>query len=656
MGGIRLGNIGNNSGFTLLDSDYSTLVEESPDPILVHDLTGKIVYCNLAAAGLLGYTGEKLDLNVVDIVPPSELKRIADRRKKRVSGLDDIHAYETLIQKRGGAPIPVYIRSKPITIMDGQRCIQLNIRNITDLREKEKELRESQERLIQFMEGSIEGFVLLDSDLRLLEANSVWLEQANASFDYAKGKHITEILPRLEETGRLDVYETVLKTGESHEFSHVIPTSGGDVWFNIKVFKVGENIGVITNDITEQMAYEQKLHSLHSNASDLARVNNINEIAEITENTLFGVIGFTRGSFGLVEGDKLVHRYRWGFNSSDPFILELDGSGITVEAINSQKTILVNDVSKNQSYITAEAETEILSELCVPIFVRNEPIALLNIESTEKDAFTSSDQELVEILASHISAAMYRLQAEDVKLELLNQMKQINEELSRSNTDLENYTYIISHDLKAPLRSIKSFSSFLEEDYGSSLDSEALEYLNRIVAAVTRMDDLISDLLTVSRIGRKFMDEESVDLNELLDEILADLSATIKEKSVLVQKDDLPTILTQKVWIRQLFTNLISNGIKFNDSNEPTLNIQYSKADDFHLFKIQDNGIGISSEYHERIFNLFERLHTVDEYPGTGAGLAICKKIVDNFGGKIWVESEGSGDGSVFCFTFPVFD
>ena len=236
--------------------------------------------------------------------------------------------------------------------------------------------------------------------------------------------------------------------------------------------------------------------------------------------------------------------------------------------------------------------------------------------------------------------------------ELLDQMQGLNTELERSNQDLENYTYVVSHDLKAPLRSIRSFGSFIIEDYADSLDDDGKEYLDRIINAATHMDDLIGDLLLLSRVGRKFTEEENIPLNELIDSIEEDIYATIEERNAKIIHEDLPSVKGQKTWVRQLFMNFITNGLKFNKSQTPTITIGVEEGEKFNTFSVQDNGIGIAKEYHDKIFQLFERLHTKTEYEGTGAGLTICKRIVENFGGKLWIESE-EGKGSTFYFTYP---
>jgi len=234
----------------------------------------------------------------------------------------------------------------------------------------------------------------------------------------------------------------------------------------------------------------------------------------------------------------------------------------------------------------------------------------------------------------------------------ITERKRVLEELERSNRELDDYTYAVSHDLKAPLRTIEAFSGFLLEDYAEKLDEEGKDYLKRIADASMRMKELIDDLLLISRVGRKYTEIELVDLNKIIEEIRLDFESQLEERGANILSVKLPIVKTQISWIRQLFANLIGNGLKFNKSTDPKVWVNYEEKLNEYVFSVKDNGIGIDKKYHEKIFNIFQRLHSQDEYPGTGAGLTICKKIVESFGGKIWVESK-PGKGSTFYFTHP---
>jgi PAS domain S-box-containing protein len=232
------------------------------------------------------------------------------------------------------------------------------------------------------------------------------------------------------------------------------------------------------------------------------------------------------------------------------------------------------------------------------------------------------------------------------------ELTRINLELGRSNKELDDYTYAVSHDLKAPLRTIESFSSFLLEDHSDNLDDEGKEYLQRIQSATKRMNTLIQDLLLISRVGRLNTEIDLVDLNEVIGEIKYDMETTLNEKNGKIIYIKLPSIKTQKVWIKQVFSNLISNGLKFNESPNPKIWIKCEENKDQYIFSVKDNGIGIDEKHHDKIFRIFQRLHTVNEYPGTGAGLTMCKKIVESMGGNISLDSK-PGKGSTFYITLP---
>jgi len=233
------------------------------------------------------------------------------------------------------------------------------------------------------------------------------------------------------------------------------------------------------------------------------------------------------------------------------------------------------------------------------------------------------------------------------------ELKRYVKELERANRDLDDFTSTVSHDLRAPLRSIQAFITLLMEDYADVLDETGRGYLERVKEAAERMNRQIEDLLILSRVGRKFVEVETVDLNELLEEIKEDLSARIAErKGEVVVAGKLPIISTQRVWMKELLTNLIDNGLKFNRAEKPMVEVSCEEREKAYLFKVRDNGIGIEEKHLDSIFKVFERLHPASEYEGTGAGLAICKKIVEELGGTIWVESK-PGEGSTFFFSIP---
>ena len=226
------------------------------------------------------------------------------------------------------------------------------------------------------------------------------------------------------------------------------------------------------------------------------------------------------------------------------------------------------------------------------------------------------------------------------------------EELKRINRDLDDFTQIVSHDLKAPLRSIIGYGTLLNEDYADSLSDEARGYVGGMMDSSKRMSRLIDDLLTLSRVGREHAEYEQVDVGQVTEEIKLDIRAELNERGAEVKVGEMPVVYSQRVWVKQLFLNLMSNGLKFNRSEKPLVEVEYTERDDAHYFEVRDNGIGIAEEDIGELFTIFHRLHSDKEFPGTGTGLLICKRIVESLGGSIGVHSK-PGEGSTFYFTLP---
>ena len=228
-----------------------------------------------------------------------------------------------------------------------------------------------------------------------------------------------------------------------------------------------------------------------------------------------------------------------------------------------------------------------------------------------------------------------------------------NENLTEANTELEQFAYVASHDLQEPLRTISNFVGLFEKKYSGKLDEAYNEYLNFIVTATSKMQNLIKDLLDFSRVGRN-MNITTVDCNTILKDVLAEMGASIKESNAKIKSSLLPVLNSNEVELKRLFQNLLSNAIKFRKKNVPVeIDITVEKKDNEYIFAVKDNGIGIDQQFIHKLFVIFQRLHKVEEYSGTGIGLATCRKIVTILGGKIWVEST-FGVGSTFYFTLPI--
>jgi signal transduction histidine kinase len=306
------------------------------------------------------------------------------------------------------------------------------------------------------------------------------------------------------------------------------------------------------------------------------------------------------------------------------------------------------------------SQVEYLLDGPLPLQVANHEAIRSGLEITfagERFTVTSSRQQILSLLLSTYENAVRQnreLVGIQVQLETVNkQLSNTLSELERSNEDLEQFAYVASHDLQAPLRTIASYLQVLDEDHGPSLADDARSLVQGAVRSAMRMRELIQDLLAYSRVGSRQMPMEAVDLNGVLQEAVENLRSVLDETGAQLTFDQLPSINGDRIHMVQLFQNLLGNGVKFRRQGvTPKLHIGVERNAEGWCFAVSDNGIGIAREHLERIFVIFQRLHPEGSYPGSGIGLAICKKIVERHRGRIWVESQ-PGEGTTFRFTLP---
>ena len=227
--------------------------------------------------------------------------------------------------------------------------------------------------------------------------------------------------------------------------------------------------------------------------------------------------------------------------------------------------------------------------------------------------------------------------------------------LEASNERLQQFAYVASHDLQEPLRMITRFLRLLEQRYGTELDDDATEFIEFAVDGAERMEDMIEGLLAYSRVETRGNPFEAVDLDAVLDDVVTDLGVRIDETGADITAESLPTVSGDASQLRQLFQNLLENALQYSGDQRPRVSITVTRVEDEWIISISDEGIGIDQADADRVFDVFERLHTHDEYKGTGIGLALCRRVVEHHGGEIWVEGEPH-DGTTFSFTLPSTD
>jgi PAS domain S-box-containing protein len=381
---------------------------------------------------------------------------------------------------------------------------------------------------------------------------------------------------------------------------------------------------VVAHDITERKHSELVKEQL---LSDLKKVEGKLNIA------------LENGNIGLWEWDLETSEVHFDNRIEKMFGLQPGTFGKTFKAF--EKLVNEEDISHFRKNISDALEEDIPFET---IFrTRSEKGKSKYISSK---AVVNKDNQGKPIALSGVCFDVTNLREGTEKV-----ISKLNEELLRSNKELENFAYVASHDLQEPLRMVSSFTQLLERQYKDKLDDRAHEYIHYAVDGAKRMYELLNGLLAYSRINTKGKAFRAVNLNNVIDCVIKNLSLVISERNAVVKTGKLPVIFADESQVVILFQNLIANGIKFS-TNAPRIYISSQTESNHYLFSVKDEGIGIETQYFDRIFLIFQRLMPKDQYEGTGIGLAICKRIIERHNGKIWIESE-PGKGTTFFFTIP---
>ncbi|MFQ5787007.1 MAG: ATP-binding protein [Thermodesulfobacteriota bacterium] len=359
-------------------------------------------------------------------------------------------------------------------------------------------------------------------------------------------------------------------------------------------------------------------------------------------------------SIHLIEGEEAIIKAYRGFPD---WYIELVRripypQGATWKTIIEGKPRYVADVDQDTVIDSAGRKMGTKSLVSMPIHFRGKTVGVINISSLQKNAFNEEELRLLEIVVHQIGTAINNASQAEVLKQSKEALARQAKDLARSNAELEQFAYVASHDMQEPLRMVSSYVQLLSRRYKGKLDTDADEFIAYAVDGANRMQTLINDLLAYSRVGTRGKSFEPTECEVVFNQTLSHLRVVIEERNAVVTHDSLPTVMTDKIQLVQLFQNLICNSIKFCKGKKPEVHVKAEQKGGNWLFSVHDNDIGIESKYAERIFVIFQRLHNRTEYSGTGIGLAICKKIVERHGGSIWVESE-PGKGSTFYFTIP---
>ena len=478
-----------------------------------------------------------------------------------------------------------------------------------------------------------------------------------------EGSSLVGVLPALSS---LNIEQTIANDGHFN-----LEVEIGDRWFHFVVVGMQEyGVGHIYGyDITDRHRAESALRASVSEQRRRTREQEtLSNIARIIGSSLAideVYERFAREVAQLIPFDRIVIN------------LTADRAGYMVDTYQSS-TVEVPDRAPDQAYVVEGtlSDAVIKSQRCIvfqpgneaeaadgyaglvgaygmglrsflsaPLLYRGEPIGCLNLHSLTDSAYSDRHRLLAERIGVYIAGAIANAQ-------LHTQVTRQTEELSRSNSELEQFAYVASHDLQEPLRMVSSYVALLGRRYDGQLDDRADKYIHFAVDGANRMQRLIHDLLAYSRVGTRGGELTPTDTASVLGETLSNLEVAIDESEAEVVYSDLPSVMGDPSQLRQLFQNIIGNALKFRSENRPRVQLDAKRDGDQWTFSIRDNGVGFDQRYAERVFGVFKRLHRNADIPGTGIGLAICQRIIDRHGGRIWAESK-LGEGSCFYFTLP---
>lgn len=615
------------------ENRYRSIVENINDGFCIHDFEGNILDCNENFAMMMGLVPEEIMGTNLDEFSSSKMMiekgRILAELEK-----EGIVEFDADLKQKDGTQHFYSIKSSIVSDKNGGKVYSF-LRDVTKRREMEEILHESeiksQKRLAEIeaiYNSAPIGLCVLDRNLRFVRINDRMAEINGFPPEEHIGKTIHEIVPDLVEQAEEVANEIFEKKHKvmGREFNGITPAKPGvlrtwiEQWYPLKDSSnhlIGINVAAL--EITEIKKTDKALKKSE-------------------EKLRLAIEGANAGMwFWNLEKDvfEWTDRYKNIFGTEpDPEMSYND----FLKSVHPEDREKVNNATQRAMQYGEDFKVELRTIW---------PDKSIHWIYSMGRLFYDIQGKPKEMIGIAIDITPSKIAEQELQ-ETLKQLK-------RSNAELEQFAYVASHDLQEPLRMITSFLQLLQRRYEHQLDSDANEFIQFAVDGAARMQELVNDLLTYSRIGRKTGKFGDVNTEDILKQITFDSRLLIEENNADITYDNLPVVRADYTQMVQVFQNLISNSIKYNEQERPTIHISADKKINDWVFKVEDNGIGIDSKHGDRVFKIFQRLHGRDEYEGTGIGLAIVKRIVEQHGGMIWYDSK-PGEGSIFYFSIPQGD
>jgi PAS domain S-box-containing protein len=612
------------------EEKYRALLEAAPDAMVVVNPHGEIVLSNVHAEKQFGYPPDELiGQNVKKIIPKGFAERLIadDTRTAAEAEAQQIGTgLELTGMRKDGSEFPIEILLSLLASNEGV-MVTAAVRDITDRKNTEDQLARMEDKYRGLLEAAPDAMVVVNSSGHVVLLNL----QAERQFGYPPdeliGQSVKKIIPKgfaerlIADDTRSAVEALAQQMGTGLELTG-LRKDGSNFPIEIMLSPLESSEGVLVTaairDITERKRVENALRENEERFRLI--VSNVKDYANIMLDTDGLIVSWNQGAEKIkgYRADEIIGKHFSLFYTAE----DIDNGLPKFELEQASTTGSFEgeswSVHKDGSCFFASV---VLTAL------RDEGGPLRGYGQVTRDVTDRKESE------EHLQKTMA--------------------ELKRSNDELEQFAYVASHDLQEPLRMVASYTQLLAKRYQGRLDSDADEFIAYAVDGCNRMQRLIKDLLSYSRSGANIGTLQPISGETALEEALANLQVTIEENGAVVTHDALPVILTDETQLVQLFQNLVGNAIKYRSAEIPHVNVSATRNGRKEwIFSVQDNGLGIEPRYFDKIFVLFQRLHGRDEFEGTGIGLAMCKKIVDRLGGRIWVDSE-PGKGSTFSFALP---
>jgi len=653
---------------------YEPIIEGMADGVvIVRDL--RILYVNAALRSMFGYDSAAplLNKSIETIIAPEDRERVIERSRSRSEGKNVPSRYEYKAMRKNGTLFDVEVVVSAVPYEGGQAVVALH-RDITLKRAIEKELQQSEQMFRNVIDGVLtvgDALVLTNLEGKVLQVNNEFERLTGIKKSDAIGKEFPYEWLLDEEMARYVLWIKELREKKSlRDFDIHWKDTGG------KMISVSMNTTLLYNalnrpvammnmarDISERKNLEEinrlqleRLRVLYELSRTLTSLLKINEIADAVYRHLVEVLPFDAFFIDLFEETTGTVRNIICYDTINEKKVKVQpdkgesairpGTGIA-KVIEARQSLLENreaDSPEPVRHPFGDKGRRSLSLLYIPMFSREKTIGVLSIQSYTPNLYKESHIRLLESFANLAAIAF-----EKAKLYEETISKSI--QLQNRNKELDDFTYVVSHDLKEPLITVEGYSRILLKDHVQDKNSAASEYIQSIIQSCSRMKGLIDDLLVLSRVSRFSELTETVSLNDVINEVLDDLKFSIQEKraEIVAPRGEF-SYQCNPTQIKLVLRNLISNGIKFNSDERPFVKITIEENEKRVLISVQDNGIGIEKKFFDKIFVIFQRLNT--DHEGSGAGLAIVKKIVELYQGQIWLESE-IGKGTTFYVSLP---